>query len=181
MCDEVLMLQKQRYLFGDFELDLGTFRLLRSGEPVFVEPKALDLLRLLIEQAPQVVDKNDIFRIVWKDVAVTDNALTRLVAQLRRALQDDARAPRYIETAATRGYRFVAEVRTPAPAPTVSTVASDRRLFMAAGLVALALAAWGFWTLAGPARTGTRATTAHPRPRGVSLAQAPTVDGRNRL
>ena len=69
-----------------------------------VEPKALDVLQLLIARAPQVVDKAEIFSIVWKDIAVTDNALTRVVAQLRRTLDDDPKAPRYIETVATRGY-----------------------------------------------------------------------------
>ena len=72
-----------------------------------MEPKALDLLQVLLARAPRVVDKAEIFSIVWKDVAVTDNALTRAIAQLRKALEDDSKAPRFIETVATRGYRFV--------------------------------------------------------------------------
>lgn len=95
--------------FGPFELDPATYRLRREGVTVPLEPKAVDLLLLLVSRAPRVVDKAEIFTVVWKDVAVTDNALTRIVAQLRKALDDDARAPRYIETIATRGYRFVAE------------------------------------------------------------------------
>src|SRR5262249_19796612 len=83
-------------------------------------PKGLDLLRLLVERAPRVVEKHEIFSIVWKDVAVTDNALTRLVTHIRKILEDDPRAPQYIETIATRGYRFIAPVaghETPVPAP----------------------------------------------------------------
>ena len=99
-----------RFRFGPFELDSGTFKLLRDGEALSIEPKGIDLLRLLLERAPRVVEKPEIFSIVWKDVAVTDNALTRLVTQIRKALEDDPKTPRYIETIATRGYRFVADV-----------------------------------------------------------------------
>lgn len=101
--------------FGPFEFNATTYRLEREGRLVPLEPKAQDVLRLLLERAPAVVEKSDIFATVWKDVAVTDNALTRIVAQLRKALEDDARSPRYIETVATRGYRFVAGVSTMAP------------------------------------------------------------------
>lgn len=97
--------------FGPFEFDAAAFRLRRDGQTVPVEPKAIDVLRLLLERWPAVVEKSELFDVVWHDVAVTDNALTRIVAQLRRALDDDAKSPRYIETVATRGYRFVAAVR----------------------------------------------------------------------
>ena len=83
----------------------------RTDAPVTLEPKAFAVLRLLVERAPQVVDKAEIFAVVWKDTAVTDNALTRIVAQLRRALGDDARDPRYIATVSARGYRLLPEVR----------------------------------------------------------------------
>ena len=99
------------WVFGPFEFDAASFRLRRDGQIVPVEPKAIDVLRLLLERAPSVVEKADIFEVVWHDVAVTDNALTRVIAQLRRALDDDAKSPRYIETVATRGYRFVADAR----------------------------------------------------------------------
>src|SRR5262247_1334869 len=99
-----------RFQFGSYELDAGTFKLLRDGESLALEPKGIDLLRLLLERAPRVVEKQEIFSIVWKDVAVTDNALTRLVTHVRKALEDDPKTPRYIETIATRGYRFIAAV-----------------------------------------------------------------------
>jgi Tol biopolymer transport system component/DNA-binding winged helix-turn-helix (wHTH) protein len=114
-----------RFRFGPFELDPGTFKLLKHGTPVPLEPKALDLLRLLLERAPRVVDKAEISSIVWKDVAVTDNALTRLVAQLRKALEDDPKAPQYIETITTRGYRFVKEVTVLAAQPAAEPSAPD--------------------------------------------------------
>ncbi|MEQ1912743.1 MAG: transcriptional regulator, partial [Vicinamibacterales bacterium] len=112
--------------FGPFEFDAGSFRLRRDGQVVWLEPKAVDLLRLLLERSPAVVEKAEIFDVVWHDVAVTDNALTRVIAQLRRALDDDARSPRYIETVATRGYRFIAELR-PVVAGLNSVVESGSR------------------------------------------------------
>jgi Tol biopolymer transport system component/DNA-binding winged helix-turn-helix (wHTH) protein len=119
---------RDRFQFGDFILDLATYKLLRRGHALPIEPKALDLLRLLIEHAPRVVDKTEIFAHIWKDVAVTDNALTRVVAQLRKVLDDDARTPRYIETIATRGYRFIAGVEAvhsaPADVPSVAGLPS---------------------------------------------------------
>src|SRR5262252_6721733 len=98
------------YRFGAYELDAGTFKLRKDGRTLAVEPKGIDLLRLLLERAPRVVEKHEIFSIVWKDVAVSDNALTRLVTHVRKALEDDPKSPRFIETIATRGYRFIAEV-----------------------------------------------------------------------
>jgi len=99
-----------RYRFGDFEFDAGTFQLLKNQQTLALEPKALDVLHLLLERAPDVVDKSEIFSAVWKDVAVTDNSLTRVIARLRKALGDDAREPRYIATVSTRGYRLLPEV-----------------------------------------------------------------------
>jgi eukaryotic-like serine/threonine-protein kinase len=98
------------WTFGPYEFDAGAFRLRRGGTVIPLEPKAIDVLRLLLERAPRVVEKTEIFAVVWKDTAVTDNALTRVIAQLRKALEDDAKSPRYIETVATRGYRFLADV-----------------------------------------------------------------------
>ncbi|HET8644370.1 MAG TPA: transcriptional regulator, partial [Vicinamibacteria bacterium] len=95
------------YRFADVEVDEGQFRVHRGGQPLRLEPKAVELLLFLLAHAGRLVTKAEIQDAVWKDVAVTENALTRLVAQLRKALGDDAREARYIETVPTRGYRFV--------------------------------------------------------------------------
>jgi DNA-binding winged helix-turn-helix (wHTH) protein len=54
-----------RYTFGQFEFDQATFRLLKSGVPVPAEPKTLDVLQVLLARASRVVDKAEIFSIVW--------------------------------------------------------------------------------------------------------------------
>ncbi len=97
--------------FGNFELDPVAYLLRRDGEVVPLSPKALDLLWMFARQPGTLLTKDDIFRAIWPDVAVTDNALTQVVSDLRQALGDAPDAPRYIQTVARRGYRFVAGVR----------------------------------------------------------------------
>jgi len=98
-----------RFRFGEFELDPIGFRVLREGSEVPLEPKAVDLLLYLVQRPDQLVSKEELLASVWGGTAVTDNALTRVVAQLRRALGDEAHHPRFIETVPTRGYRFIAD------------------------------------------------------------------------
>jgi Tol biopolymer transport system component/DNA-binding winged helix-turn-helix (wHTH) protein len=96
--------------FGDIRVDLAAERVWRGGEPVELEPKAFEVLRHLLHNPDRLISKQELFDTVWERTAVTDNALTRVVAQLRRAIGDDARDARYIETVPTRGYRFIARV-----------------------------------------------------------------------
>ena len=108
--------------FGDVRVDLAAERVWRGGELVELEPKAFEVLRHLLHNPDRLVSKQELFDTVWERTAVTDNALTRVVAQLRRALGDDARDAHYIETVPTRGYRFIAPLeRLPAAAATDQT------------------------------------------------------------
>jgi Tol biopolymer transport system component/DNA-binding winged helix-turn-helix (wHTH) protein len=102
--------------WDDFRLDPAAYRLERAGVPVPLEPKAFDVLALLLSDPGRLFTKQDIFDAVWADTAVTDHALTRVIAQLRRALGDQSRDGRYIETVPTRGYRWIGPV-TPVAAP----------------------------------------------------------------
>jgi Tol biopolymer transport system component/DNA-binding winged helix-turn-helix (wHTH) protein len=98
------------YRFGDVEIDTEAFRVVRAGESIRLEPKALELLVYLATHSGRLVTKGEIQQAIWKDTFVTESALTRLVAQIRRGLGDDAREARYIETVPTRGYRFIARL-----------------------------------------------------------------------
>ena len=80
----------------------------RGKREIRVTPKSLAVLRTLAEHAGQVVTKEELFRTVWPDTAVSDAALSSCILELRHALQDDARRPRYIETVHRRGFRFLA-------------------------------------------------------------------------
>jgi Tol biopolymer transport system component/DNA-binding winged helix-turn-helix (wHTH) protein len=109
------------YRFDDVEIDAEGFRVTRAGAPVRLEPKALELLLFLAARPRRLVTKADIQDALWKGTFVTENALTRLVAQIRKALGDDAREPRYIETVPTRGYRFVAPLEPGEDRPSVQS------------------------------------------------------------
>jgi DNA-binding winged helix-turn-helix (wHTH) protein/Tfp pilus assembly protein PilF len=104
------------YRFGPFTLDAAAYRLLRGAEPVALSPKIIDLLLYLVARQSALVPKDELFAALWPDVAVTDNALTQAVSELRQALGDDSSNPTYIQTVARRGYRFIAAVETLAPA-----------------------------------------------------------------
>jgi DNA-binding winged helix-turn-helix (wHTH) protein/Tfp pilus assembly protein PilF len=108
------------YRFGPFTLDAAAYRLLRNGETVALSPKIIDLLLYLVARQSALVPKDELFRALWPDVAVTDNALTQAVSELRQALGDDPSSPKYIQTVARRGYRFVAAVESIAAPPAPS-------------------------------------------------------------
>jgi DNA-binding winged helix-turn-helix (wHTH) protein/tetratricopeptide (TPR) repeat protein len=80
----------------------------RGRQDVRITPKSLSVLRVLVERSEEVVTKEELFRTVWADTAVSDAALTSCIQELRQALQDDAREPRFIETIHRRGFRFLA-------------------------------------------------------------------------
>src|SRR5919106_2649299 len=103
------------YSFGPFMLDSGAYRLLRGETIVQVSPKIIDLLLYLVVRPSILVTKDELFKALWPDVAVTDNALTQAVSELRQALGDDPSKPTYVQTVARRGYRFIAPVTSAEP------------------------------------------------------------------
>ena len=85
-------------------------RLTIDERVVQLEPKLMDVLVYLAENAGQVMSKIDITDAVWSDVFITESVITRSIAGLRRAFGDDVKNPRFIETISKRGYRLIAEV-----------------------------------------------------------------------
>ena len=85
-------------------------RLSCGDQLVQVEPKLMDVLVFLAENAGRVVSKNEITDAVWSEVFVTESVITRSIAGLRRAFGDDVKSPSFIETISKRGYRLIAEV-----------------------------------------------------------------------
>jgi DNA-binding winged helix-turn-helix (wHTH) protein/tetratricopeptide (TPR) repeat protein len=104
------------YRFGPFVLDGASYRLARDGQPIPISPKIIDLLLYLAARPSTLVSKDELFKALWPDVAVTDNALTQAVSELRQALGDDPAKPQYVQTVARRGYRFIAAVEVMAGA-----------------------------------------------------------------
>src|SRR5687768_10796467 len=111
------MATEARYRFGPFFLDGASFRLLQGEATIAASPKVIDLLLYLCARPSTLVSKDELFRALWPDVAVTDNALTQVISELRQTLRDDPAKPQYVQTVARRGYRFIAPVETVAGAP----------------------------------------------------------------
>jgi DNA-binding response OmpR family regulator len=95
---------------GEYVLDEGNARLTRDGAPLDVPPKAFAVLCHLTRHAQRLVTKDDLLDAVWGHRHVSESVLKTTINLLRTQLGDDPRAPRYIETANRRGYRFVATV-----------------------------------------------------------------------
>jgi DNA-binding winged helix-turn-helix (wHTH) protein len=98
------------YEFDDVRVDVGRMTAVRGNVAIPLEPKAFDVLVFLIERRDRLVAKDELLDALWRDTFVTPNVLTRAVAQVRKALGDEAGDARYIETLAKRGYRFIAPV-----------------------------------------------------------------------
>jgi Tol biopolymer transport system component/DNA-binding winged helix-turn-helix (wHTH) protein len=140
-----------KYRWDDFVIDLDAFRIERAGVPLSLEPKAFNLLVMLIERPGHVFTKQEIFERLWPGTVVTDHALTRVIAQLRRVLGDEARDGKYIETVPTRGYRWLPKVEpvtdasaSPASPALPASPASPAPWVLALTLavVLLGIAAW---------------------------------------
>ena len=97
-------------VFGPFRLDPKSWSLARDGALVALSPKLVQILGCLAEARGELVTRELLLDRFWPGVFVTDNTLTRAVADIRKALGDDADSPRYVQTMARRGYRFVAPV-----------------------------------------------------------------------
>ena len=97
------------YVSGDLTIDVSDFRVQRNGETQKMTPRAFEVLIYLIENRGRVVEKQELFEQIWRESFVTDNALTRIIKEIRHVIGDDAGNPRFIETVPKRGYRFIAE------------------------------------------------------------------------
>jgi TolB-like protein/DNA-binding winged helix-turn-helix (wHTH) protein/Flp pilus assembly protein TadD len=98
------------YRFDDFLADPETWRLSRGGQEIHLEPVVLELLIYLIAHCERLVTRQELMDTVWGDTVISESALTKAVARLREALDDDPAAPRYLETVRSKGYRFVGNV-----------------------------------------------------------------------
>jgi DNA-binding winged helix-turn-helix (wHTH) protein len=98
-----------RYQFGTFVFDPTQARLLRGGAEVPLQPKLHEALHYFLQRAGQLVTRDELLEALWPGLDVNEEVLTQLVKKLRRALDDDAKEPRYLVTVLKRGYRFQAQ------------------------------------------------------------------------
>jgi Tol biopolymer transport system component/DNA-binding winged helix-turn-helix (wHTH) protein len=178
--------------FGVFEVDLRAGELRRNGSRVRLQEQPFQILALLLERPGEVVTRDQLRTRLWPaDTFVDfDHSLNAAVRRLRDALGDSAENPRFVETVARRGYRFLAPVdgATPAvasSAPVTPKPAHDWRLAAAAGILLLAGIGVGLFvgrrappSLSPPTPIVERRLTANPDDDPVSSA-AISADGKN--
>jgi DNA-binding winged helix-turn-helix (wHTH) protein len=98
------------YAFGPFRFDPRRRRLTRDDAPIPLLDRQVDILRLLVARAGEIVPKDDLIGAAWKDVSVSDNSLEKAMSILRLQLGPSPDGAPYIETHARRGYRFRVDV-----------------------------------------------------------------------
>jgi DNA-binding winged helix-turn-helix (wHTH) protein/tetratricopeptide (TPR) repeat protein len=124
-----------RVRFGDFILDRADERVHGPGGPLKIGHKAYRVLVALVEQEGRLLTKEALFSDVWDGTIVSESALTSVIKELRRALGDESRTPRYIESVYGRGYRFLPALDTvgeeplavKAPAPAAPSAPANGR------------------------------------------------------
>jgi len=99
-----------RFGMGEWEVNQAENALFSEGRCVRVEPRVMDVLVYLAAESGRVVSKDELLTAVWNGAFVEEGVLAQAVHSLRKALGDDARQPRYIQTIPKRGYRLVASV-----------------------------------------------------------------------
>lgn len=100
-----------RAAFGDCVFDAEARTLTREGREVVLTPKALELLQALLAARPQALSKAELRDRMWPRTFVSDTSLAQVVSEVRKALGDEARRPRYLRTLHRYGYAFCGEVR----------------------------------------------------------------------
>ncbi len=93
--------------FGPFTLDERTWSLARDGSAVELSPRLVEILAFFAGRPGAIVTKDELLERFWPDVHIAENTLTRAVADIRKAIGDDASQPRFLQTVARRGYRFI--------------------------------------------------------------------------
>lgn len=105
-------------VFGPFTFDTSTGELFRQGMPVALPPKATRVLQVLIASPGRLITHEELYQAAWSETVVEfDQGLYACIRQIRKALGDDARNPRYIETVPKRGYRFCYTFANKPPRP----------------------------------------------------------------
>ncbi|HVR30169.1 MAG TPA: FHA domain-containing protein [Thermoanaerobaculia bacterium] len=128
-----------RYLFGPFAFDTAVRELRHECEPVHLTPRAFRLLEVLIESRPRAVAKEEIMARLWPGLFISEAAVASLVARVRRALDDDASAPRYVRTVHGFGYAFCGEASPAQPGVAGAAAPSTQhRLVLGTRVLALA-------------------------------------------
>jgi DNA-binding winged helix-turn-helix (wHTH) protein/Flp pilus assembly protein TadD len=170
------------YEFGPVRIDPSSRKLIRHGGIVHIQPRGLDALLLLVRRRNETVSKEELLTTIWPGVHVDESNLPVMISAVRRAIGDDGKKQKYIQTVSKFGYRFVGEITeirgaepgAPAPDPVtlstrpreaVSPKPRHARPYVVAGCVAAALAALFFvYRLSGSPGEGHVAAASRSQP-----------------
>lgn len=167
------MAEVTSFYLGPWLVEVPLNRLRSNGATIQLEPKIMQVLVRLAETPGEVVRKEELIRSVWAETFVTDDVLTRSISELRKALEDDARQPRFIETIPRSGYRLLVAT-TAAESGAVSSnhalpqtaggitsqLLTSRKIACAIAILAIALAlVWWMWPDPAPTLSGYKQLT----------------------
>src|SRR3954447_2882822 len=121
--------QRTAFQFGVFEFNPRTRELRKHGVKLKLQDQPLQMLTLLLEHPGEIVTREEIQKRLWPENTYVDfdNAINSAVRKLRDALGDSPENPRFVETLARRGYRFIAPVNGPAPVQPVRKPGDEER------------------------------------------------------
>jgi DNA-binding winged helix-turn-helix (wHTH) protein len=103
--------------FADYDLDTGARRLVRGTHQIHLSPKAFELLKVLVENRPRAMAKQELLDKIWPGVFVSDASLARAVSEIREAIADHSRSDGFLQTVHAFGYRFATAGVIEAPGP----------------------------------------------------------------
>jgi DNA-binding winged helix-turn-helix (wHTH) protein len=92
--------------FADCELDTDARQLVRGAQEIHLSPKAFELLKVLVEQRPRALSKQELLDKIWPGVFVSDASLARAASEIRDAIADHSRSDGFLQTVHGFGYRF---------------------------------------------------------------------------
>ena len=117
--------------FGPFQVDPRTWSLSRDGGAVGLSPRLVEILTAIVEKNGEIVTKDELLDRFWPGVNISENTLTRAIADIRKALGEQASEPKYIQTLARRGFRFISDSRVEHPEPGARSPEPDEDPFQA--------------------------------------------------
>jgi len=172
--------------FGAFEIDLTNAQVTKHGAPLHLQEQPFRILESLLERPGQVVSREELVRKLWPDGTYVDfdRGLNAAVTRLRQSLTDSAESPRYVETVARRGYRFIGQLQEPATVPEVAPAprSSNGRWLLTSALVAILLGVGltSWWKQRRPAESAARPIVPLPLTSDAGNERCPSLspDGR---
>src|SRR4051812_45744718 len=139
----------RKFQFGAFEVHERSGELRKHGVKIRVQEQPFQILVLLLEHPNEIVSREEIRAKLWPDNTFVDfdNAISSAVRKLREALSDTADNPRFIETLARRGSRFIGQIAAQSPAPPVPKPKRTRIKIVACAAGVLAILGVASWWL----------------------------------